>query len=75
MRNLSILVWRSIQKSKANAYSRGAFGSCRHKLKISMLIKENIEGLLMYFRRIILVTFYNGGGDSQDTTTRLLNTL
>ena len=45
-------------------------------LKISMLIKENTEGLLMYFRRIILVTFsIMEEGTLKIQLTRLLNTL
>jgi 6-phosphofructokinase len=50
----------------------GAFGSCRYKLK-------NVEESLAEYERILAVFeahdigyfFYNGGGDSQDTTNKI----
>ena len=51
----------------------GIFGSCRHKLKDSYRItRRNIERLIEVFRaHDIGYFFYNGGGDSQDTTNKI----
>lgn len=46
----------------------GAFGSCRHKLQD----RAEIERVLDIFRKHdIGYFFYNGGGDSQDTTNKI----
>jgi 6-phosphofructokinase 1 len=48
----------------------GAFGSCRYKLKSDK--KEEFEKLLSVFKaHHVGYFFYNGGGDSQDTTHKM----
>ncbi len=48
----------------------GAFGSCRYKLKSDK--KDEFERLLAVFKaHNIGYFFYNGGGDSQDTTHKM----
>ncbi len=50
----------------------GIFGSCRHKLKDSSNNKKEYERLIEVFRAYdIGYFFYNGGGDSQDTTNKI----
>ncbi|MDC0141503.1 6-phosphofructokinase [Gammaproteobacteria bacterium] len=50
----------------------GVFGSCRHKLKDSSSNKKEYERLIEVFRaHDIGYFFYNGGGDSQDTTNKI----
>lgn len=50
----------------------GAFGSCRYKLKDSTQDKAQYERLLEVFKaHNIGYFFYNGGGDSQDTTHKI----
>ena len=50
----------------------GIFGSCRHKLKDSSSNKKEYERLIEVFRaHDIGYFFYNGGGDSQDTTNKI----
>ena len=50
----------------------GAFGSCRYKLKSLDENKEEYERLLDVFKaHDIGYFFYNGGGDSQDTTNKI----
>jgi ATP-dependent phosphofructokinase / diphosphate-dependent phosphofructokinase len=50
----------------------GAFGSCRFKLKDPKLNKEQYEKIISVFKEHdIGYFFYNGGGDSQDTTHKL----
>lgn len=50
----------------------GAFGSCRHKLKGLDENRAEYERLIELFRaHNIGYFFYNGGGDSQDTTHKV----
>ncbi len=50
----------------------GAFGSCRYKLKDPTQDKAQYERLLKVFKaHNIGYFFYNGGGDSQDTTNKI----
>ena len=50
----------------------GIFGSCRHKLKDPSGNKREYERLIEVFRaHDIGYFFYNGGGDSQDTTNKI----
>jgi len=50
----------------------GAFGSCRYKLKDPTQDKAQYERLLEVFKaHNIGYFFYNGGGDSQDTTHKI----
>ena len=50
----------------------GVFGSCRHKLKDPSKNIREYERLIEVFRaHDIGYFFYNGGGDSQDTTNKI----
>ena len=50
----------------------GAFGSCRYKLKNSDVDNTEYDRLLEVFKaHDIKYFFYNGGGDSQDTSQKL----
>ena len=50
----------------------GAFGSCRLKLKDPVKNKKEFQRILEVFNaHNIGYFFYNGGGDSQDTTLKL----
>ncbi len=50
----------------------GTFGSCRHKLKDSNENKREYERLIEVFKaHNVGYFFYNGGGDSQDTTNKI----
>ncbi len=50
----------------------GAFGSCRYKLKSHTESKAEYKRLLEVFQaHNIGYFFYNGGGDSQDTTNKI----
>ncbi len=50
----------------------GAFGSCRLKLNDYRKSKEDFERLYDVFKKHnIRYFFYNGGGDSQDTTNKI----
>jgi 6-phosphofructokinase 1 len=50
----------------------GAFGSCRYKLKDLITHKSEYERLIEVFKaHNIGYFFYNGGGDSQDTTYKV----
>ncbi len=50
----------------------GAFGSCRYKLKSLEENKKEYERLIEVFKaHDIGYFFYNGGGDSQDTTHKI----
>ena len=50
----------------------GAFGSCRIKLKDSHKNQEEFNRIAEVFKaHNIGYFFYNGGGDSQDTTLKL----
>lgn len=50
----------------------GAFGSCRHKLKSLEEDQTEYEHLIRVFKaHDIGYFFYNGGGDSQDTTHKI----
>ncbi|MDO3386631.1 6-phosphofructokinase [Gilvimarinus sp. SDUM040013] len=50
----------------------GAFGSCRHKLQNPNVNHDEYQRLIDVFRaHDIRYFFYNGGGDSQDTTRKL----
>lgn len=50
----------------------GAFGSCRYKLKSFEENRAEYERLIAVFKaHNIGYFFYNGGGDSQDTTNKL----
>ena len=50
----------------------GTFGSCRHKLKDSNENKREYERLIEVFKaHDVGYFFYNGGGDSQDTTNKI----
>ena len=50
----------------------GIFGSCRHKLEDPYRNKKEYERLIEVFRaHDIGYFFYNGGGDSQDTTNKI----
>ncbi len=50
----------------------GAFGSCRYKLKSFEENRAEYERLIAVFKaHDIGYFFYNGGGDSQDTTNKL----
>ena len=50
----------------------GAFGSCRHKLKNVNESKREYKRLIEVFKaHDIGYFFYNGGGDSQDTSNKI----
>jgi 6-phosphofructokinase len=50
----------------------GAFGSCRHKLRDVNQSKREYERLIDVFKaHDIGYFFYNGGGDSQDTSNKI----
>ena len=50
----------------------GAFGSCRLKLNDFKKSKKNFERIYNVFKKHnIRYFFYNGGGDSQDTTNKI----
>ncbi|MBT4962943.1 MAG: 6-phosphofructokinase [Francisellaceae bacterium] len=50
----------------------GAFGSCRFKLKDININRREYERLIAVFKaHNIGYFFYNGGGDSQDTTNKI----
>lgn len=50
----------------------GAFGSCRIKLKDPKTDQEEFNKILEVFKKYNIGYFlYNGGGDSQDTTSKL----
>ncbi len=50
----------------------GAFGSCRHKLKNVKESKREYKRLIEVFKaHDIGYFFYNGGGDSQDTSNKI----
>lgn len=50
----------------------GAFGSCRYKLKSIEEHREQYERLIEVFKaHDIRYFFYNGGGDSQDTSNKV----
>lgn len=50
----------------------GAFGSCRYKLKGLAESRAQYERLIEVFRaHDVAWFFYNGGGDSQDTTNKI----
>ncbi len=50
----------------------GAFGSCRHKMKSPGKSAPEFERLFEVFKaHDISCFFYNGGGDSQDTTNKV----
>ena len=50
----------------------GAFGSCRHKLKNVKESKREYKRLIEVFKaHNIGYFFYNGGGDSQDTSNKI----
>ena len=50
----------------------GAFGSCRHKLKDPQENKKEYDRLINIFKaHDIGYFFYNGGGDSQDTSNKI----
>jgi 6-phosphofructokinase 1 len=50
----------------------GAFGSCRHKLKDFDTNKREYKRLMdVFVAHNIGYFFYNGGGDSQDTTNKI----
>jgi len=50
----------------------GAFGSCRYKLKGLQENKKEYDKLMEIFKKYdIGYFFYNGGGDSQDTTHKV----
>jgi len=50
----------------------GTFGSCRHKLKDARQNKREYERLIEVFKaHDIGYFFYNGGGDSQDTSNKI----
>ncbi len=52
----------------------GAFGSCRIKLKDPIKNKKEFRRILEVFKaHDIGYFFYNGGGDSQDTTLKISN--
>ena len=52
----------------------GAFGSCRIKLKDPVKNKKEFQRILDVFKaHNIGYFFYNGGGDSQDTTLKIAN--
>ncbi len=52
----------------------GAFGSCRIKLKDPVKNKKEFQRILEVFKaHNIGYFFYNGGGDSQDTTLKIAN--
>ena len=52
----------------------GAFGSCRIKLKDPIKNKKEFQRILDVFKaHNIGYFFYNGGGDSQDTTLKIAN--
>ena len=52
----------------------GAFGSCRIKLKDPVKNKREFHRILEVFKaHNIGYFFYNGGGDSQDTTLKVSN--
>jgi|TARA_B110000444_G_scaffold141465_1_gene132671 ATP-dependent phosphofructokinase / diphosphate-dependent phosphofructokinase len=52
----------------------GAFGSCRIKLKDPVKNKKEFQRILDVFKaHNIGYFFYNGGGDSQDTTLKISN--
>ena len=50
----------------------GAFGSCRHKLQDFDINKREYKRLMdVFIAHNIGYFFYNGGGDSQDTTNKI----
>lgn len=50
----------------------GAFGSCRYKLKNATDNRAEFERIIEVFKaHNIKYFFYNGGGDSQDTTNKI----
>ena len=50
----------------------GAFGSCRYRLKDFKKQKREYQRLMEVFKKYnIGYFFYNGGGDSQDTTNKI----
>ncbi len=50
----------------------GVFGSCRYKLKVESVEDEDANRIFDVFRaHNIGYFFYNGGGDSQDTTNKI----
>ncbi|SVA41230.1 uncharacterized protein METZ01_LOCUS94084, partial [marine metagenome] len=50
----------------------GAFGSCRYRLKDFKEQKREYQRLMEVFKKYnIGYFFYNGGGDSQDTTNKI----
>ena len=50
----------------------GVFGSCRHKLKDAKQNKREYRRLIEVFKaHDIGYFFYNGGGDSQDTSNKI----
>ena len=50
----------------------GTFGSCRHKLQDAKQNKREYERLIEVFKaHNIGYFFYNGGGDSQDTSNKI----
>ena len=52
----------------------GAFGSCRIKLRDPVKNKKEFQRILDVFKaHNIKYFFYNGGGDSQDTTLKISN--
>jgi len=70
------LIDTSIESSSAIAALRhtpaGAFGSCRHKLKDPEENPAEYIRLIKVFKaHNIKYFFYNGGGDSQDTTNKI----
>jgi 6-phosphofructokinase 1 len=61
-----------IQIKKLQHTPGGIFGSCRHKLKDPSSNKKEYDRLIEVFRaHDIGYFFYNGGGDSQDTTNKI----
>ena len=58
--------------NKLKATPGGAFGSCRLKLKDPIKNQKEFERIVEVFKaHNIGYFFYNGGGDSQDTTLKL----
>ena len=58
--------------SKLKHTPAGAFGSCRHKLKDPSENQNEYLRLIEVFKaHDIKYFFYNGGGDSQDTTNKI----
>ena len=70
------LIDTSIEKSseikKLMHTPGGAFGSCRHKLKDPKKSQKEFKRLIEVFQaHDIGYFFYNGGGDSQDTSNKI----